>query len=162
MVVPSFGVSRTFETTLERLWAAFTDFRELSEWALPPGSRLLLADMDLSPGGAFQFGFTLPEGKSLWGGWAFDRIEPPSRLTLVHDMAGGDGPTANAVFPGWPARLRVDLRIAVQGEGTTVTVNLAPLDALGSEAHAFRASFAALSAGWERALNRLDRHLTRP
>lgn len=163
MLSPSFGVSRTFETTLERLWAAFTDGTELSRWALPDGATVLRSEMALSPGGTYRFGVRLPDGNAIWGAWSIRRVEPPSLLSFEHAFTTEDGArAANPFDPVWPRTVRAEFRFAVQGGGTTVTVNLSPSEATADEAAAFRRAFSHLSHGWERALDRLDKRLSRP
>lgn len=160
MATPSFGVSRTFDVALERLWWAVTDAGELARWVLPPGARLLASRMELSVGGAFAFGVETPEGLELWGACGFLRLEPPGLLGFVHHFTDRDGrPARNPLDRAWPQRLRGECRCAVQGGGVTLTINLAPLDAAENEAAAFRRAFAMLSREFEGALDRLGARL---
>jgi uncharacterized protein YndB with AHSA1/START domain len=163
VITPSFGVSRTFDTSLERLWAAFTVEDELAAWYMPPDSQVLLSRMELSGGGTYRYGLETPDGVTLWGQWDIHRVEPPELLTFVQyatDARGDLAPSPNG--PDWPRKLRSEVRCALQGGGATVTINLSPLDPTESEVKAFRAAFAALSQGWERALDALDVRLTKP
>lgn len=160
MAVPSFGVSRTFDTALERLWVAFTDARQIAQWAPPPDWSVVRNDMKLSVGGTYRFGLRAPDDRTFWAAWEIRRVEPPSLVTFVHAFTDEQGTLgSNPLAPGWPQKLRGEIRCALQGGGATVTVNLAPLDASGSESSAFRAAFSAMSQGWERALDRLEAYL---
>jgi uncharacterized protein YndB with AHSA1/START domain len=160
MVTPSFGVSRTFDTSLERLWAAFTDDGELSRWYMPPAARVLASHMDLSVGGSYRYGLDMPGGAQMWGRWDIARVAAPELLTFTQYFTDASGRIArNPHDPDWPLRLKSEFRFAIQGGGATVTINLAPLDATEAEIAAFRKGFAILSQGWERVLNALDAHL---
>lgn len=160
MATPSFGVSRTYDTTLERLWAAFTDGAELAAWCTPPGARVLLSEMDLSVGGSYRYGLRLPDDAKMWGRWDIRRVEAPSLLAFVQYFTNGEGvASGNPHDPDWPRWLRSEFRFAMQGGGATVTINLAPHDATAAEAAAFRRGFAATSQGWERVLDALDARL---
>lgn len=163
MVTPSFGVSRTFDTSVELLWAAFTDGAELPHWCLPQGARVLLSQMNLSAGGAYRYGLKTPDGDTIWGQWDIRRVEPPSLLTFVqHFTDEAETLARNPLDPDWPRWLKSEIRFAAQFGGATVTINLAPQDATQAEISAFRKSIAGMSQGWERALDALDARLSRP
>lgn len=160
MVTPSFGVSRTFDTTLERLWMAFTRGDEMPLWCAPAGSEILRSEMALAVGDGYRFGLALPDGTTIWGAWDIRRVEPPSLLTFVQMFTDDAGRVSrNPLSEDWPLYLRAEFRFALQGGGATVTINLSPLEPTEIEVKAFRAAFAALSKGWERALDALDARL---
>lgn len=160
MTTPSFGVSRTFDTTLERLWTAFTDAGDLAAWCPPDGARLLHSDMVLAVGGRHRFCLDMPKRGPVRGVWDLRRVEPPTLLTFVQSFVDEDeAPVRNPFDLEWPTSLRVEIRFALQGGGATVTINLAPVEPAESEIAAFRKSFAALSRCWESALDILDAHL---
>jgi uncharacterized protein YndB with AHSA1/START domain len=161
VVTPSFGVSRTFDTTLERLWAAFTDSDELSAWYMPPDARVLLSRMELSLGGAYRYGLSMQDGAQIWGRWDIRRVETPSLLTFVQCFTDESGRlTRNPHDGNWPRWVKSEFRFALQGGGATVTVNLAPESATDAEIASFRKGFAGLSQGWERVLDALESRLT--
>lgn len=160
MVTPSFGVSRTFDTSLERLWTAFTDEDELEAWYMPPDCQVLLSRMNLSVGGTYRYGLETPDGLAMWGRWDIRRVERPNLLTFVQYFTDETGVlTRDPHDPDWPRWLRSEFRFALQGGGSTVTVNLAPENPEDAEIASFRKGFAGMSQGWERALNALDERL---
>jgi uncharacterized protein YndB with AHSA1/START domain len=163
VVTPSFGVSRTFDTTVERLWTAFTDEDELEAWYLPPDSQVLLSQMKLSRGGTYRYGVETPDGFAIWGQWDIRRVEPPSLLTFVQFFSDKAGAVARDPHdPEWPRLLSSEFRFATQFGGATVTINLSPLDASETEIAAFRMGLLGMSQGWERALDALAARLNRP
>lgn len=160
MVAPSFGVSRTFDTALERLWSAFTDADELAAWGPPPGWTLERSSGVLSVGGAYRAEMRAPDGRQVWLDCELRRLDAPALVTFVLLWTGPEGESMPYPFgPNGPLRLRVEIRCARQGGGATATVNISPVEPDEREAAAFRGSFAALSLGWERALDRLERRL---
>jgi uncharacterized protein YndB with AHSA1/START domain len=162
VVAPSFGVSRTFDTSLERVWASLTDGVELARWTVPPGGASLKCDMHLSIGGICRLGTGLPDGREVWCAWDIRRADAPARLSFVYSFTDANGrPARNPLDSAWPAALRVEVRIALQGGGATATISLSPVEPTEAEAAAFRRSFAAMSREWESALDRLDATLTR-
>lgn len=163
MVTPSFGVSRTFDTNLERLWAAFTEEDDLEAWYMPPDCQVLLSRMKLDAGGMYRYGFETPDGLSVWGRWDIRRVEPRSLMTFAQYFTSDAGALArNPHDPAWPRWLKTEFRFALQGGGATVTINLAPENADAPEIAAFRKGFLGLSQGWERALDALSARLSRP
>jgi uncharacterized protein YndB with AHSA1/START domain len=161
LAAASFGVSRTYATTVERLWAAFTRPEELALWYMPPSARLVRNAMNLSVGGTYVYGLAMPDGGTMWGKWDISRVEPPALLTFVQCFTDEAGALArNPHDPDWPRWLRSEFRFAMQGGGATVTVNAAPLDPSGAETAAFRKGLASMSQGWERVLDALEARLT--
>jgi uncharacterized protein YndB with AHSA1/START domain len=160
MLIPSFGVSRTFDTTLERLWRAFTDGAELASWASPADAKALRSEVNLAIDGTCRFDVRTAQGVAVRCAWRVTRLEPPALVAFHHQFTDEGGrPVPNPLDQDWPPRLKGEIRCALQGGGATATINLAPLEPTEAQAAAFRLSFSAMSEGWERALDRLERCL---
>jgi uncharacterized protein YndB with AHSA1/START domain len=163
VLIPSFGVSRTFETTVAVLWRAMTDAEALARWYMPPEARVLASEMNLQPGGAYRYGLAFPDGAQMWGQWRIERVDPAECLRFVQHFSDAEGGvTRNPHDPEWPRLIRAVIRTARQGDGATVTVNWTPEEASEAECAAFRAGMSAMSTGWELTLDRLDAYLSRP
>jgi uncharacterized protein YndB with AHSA1/START domain len=104
-------VRRTIAATPERLFAAWTDPRQLVEWWGPDGVTCIEPTVDLRVGGHYRIGNRLPSGQHIWISGVFEIIEPPYRLTYTWRLEGHDSPPE-----------RVTVRFEPCGDATDVIV----------------------------------------
>lgn len=98
-------VSATIAAPAERVWRAMTERRHIPHWWGPYGCTATVQDLDLRPGGAFNYVMNGP-GLSLRTRAVFSEVTPPERLVF----AGGDAVTT--------------LILSNEGSGTRVTIRL--------------------------------------
>ena len=124
---------RTYDTTVEDLWAALTTPERLARWFLP-------VEGDLEPGGRYRL-----EGNA---SGTIDHCEPPRALDLTWEA----GPRTS-----W-----VRVRLAPDGERARLTLeHIAHRDAVGEEFLA-QFGPGAVGIGWDLALRGLELHLADP
>jgi uncharacterized protein YndB with AHSA1/START domain len=102
--------------SVDRLWAAFTEPRQLERFWGPPGYPATFTAFDLSVGGRARYRMTSPKGEQYHGVWEFLEIDGPRSFTALDSFADADGhvlpdmPTSRMVFSFEPtdtgARLR--------------------------------------------------------
>lgn len=102
--------------SVERLWSAFTDPRQLERFWGPPGYPATFTDFDLAVGGRARYRMTSPRGEQFHGVWEFLEIDSPRSFTALDSFTDADGhvsadlPTSRMVFTFEPtdtgARLR--------------------------------------------------------
>jgi len=99
-------VRREFGAPVERVWAAWTEPRDLREWWGPAGFTCPRAEVDLRPGGRI---FVTMRAPAEWGGfeqhttWDITEIEPPRLLRYVFHFADAEGDAISASEAGIPA-----------------------------------------------------------
>ena len=76
-------VKRTFSTSRERLFAAWTDPAQLAKWWGPPGSQVSSVEVDLRVGGSYRIGLSHADGKVFFIGGVYEAIQPPSKLAFT-------------------------------------------------------------------------------
>lgn len=84
--VPSLMIRRRIRASPERLFKAWTDPAQLTQWWGPLGVTCLGAEIDLVVHGRYRIGNQLPDGSVLWIAGEFERIEPPHLLVYTWNL----------------------------------------------------------------------------
>ncbi|WP_291280303.1 SRPBCC family protein [Galactobacter sp.] len=120
-------VTAEFTHPLERVWAAYTDPRQLERFWGPHGYPATFRTWDPTPGGLAQYHMTSPKGERYNGVWEFLSIEPPNRLEVLDLFAGDDGEP----LPDMPSqRMVLTLKATDEGSRMVMTSHLDSLEAL--------------------------------
>ena len=77
--------------SVDRLWGAFTDPRQLERFWGPPGYPATFTEFDLSVGGRAHYRMTSPQGEQYHGVWEFLEIDGPRSFTALDSFADADG-----------------------------------------------------------------------
>lgn len=80
-----------FPVPVERLWAAFTDPRQLERFWGPPGWPATFTEFDFRVGGVVKYFMTGPRGEKAGGQWDITAIDEPRLLEVRDRFAGDDG-----------------------------------------------------------------------
>jgi uncharacterized protein YndB with AHSA1/START domain len=157
----TFIVPRTFDAPRQRVWAAWTEPKQMAEWFGPRGSPVIKSDLDLRPGGVYHYALGTPNGGEMWGKWVFREIDPPQRLVWVSsfsDPAGGI--TRAPFFDGqWPMEtLTVVTFNEIDGK-TKVTLLWTPVRATDVERETFKSNHPSLAGGWGGTFDQLAAYL---
>lgn len=93
-----------FDATLEHLWDAYVDPRQLERFWGPPEWPATFLRHDAFPGGRSEYLMTGPDGDISRGYWAWETVDAPERFVVVDGFAHADGtpnddqPTMRAEF----------------------------------------------------------------
>ncbi len=104
---------RHIAATPEEVFAAWTEPEQLKRWWGPAGITCPEAEIDLREGGRYRIADRDAEGRVLWIGGVFERVEAPHRLVYTWARE----PVTEAT-----ERSRVTVRFTARGEGTEVVV----------------------------------------
>ncbi|MGU7740818.1 SRPBCC family protein, partial [Klebsiella pneumoniae] len=74
-----------------RLWAVFSDPRQLERVWGPPGWPSTFGSFDFTPGGRASYRMTSPTGERANGRWEFVSIDPPRGYEVIDSFADDDG-----------------------------------------------------------------------
>tara|TARA_B100000378_G_scaffold121634_1_gene98202 strand:- start:1 stop:981 length:981 start_codon:yes stop_codon:yes gene_type:complete len=105
-----------FAAPVERLWAVFTDPRQLERFWGPPGWPATFTAFDLRVGGHARYAMTGPRGETSAGSWEFLSIDAPHRFEVLDAFVGDDGEPL-AEMP----TMRMTFDFAADGDGSTLT-----------------------------------------
>jgi uncharacterized protein YndB with AHSA1/START domain len=140
----SFAVTHTFRAPAAKVFAAYTDPKQVPQWWGFPKGSMQVDRMDVRPGGSFRFLQRLPDGSTMASVGSYLEVKPVTRLVYTFKIEGQ---------PGVPVTTTVDL---VESAGTT-TLTLT-LEFASKEAYDGAAKFGAF-AGAKGALVQLDEFL---
>lgn len=102
--------------SVDRLWEAFTDPRQLERFWGPPGYPATFTEFDLTVGGRARYRMTSPKGEEFHGVWEFLEIDGPRSFTALDSFANAAGevvadlPTSRMVFVFEPTETGARLR----------------------------------------------------
>jgi len=80
-----------FAAPLERLWAAYSDPRQLERFWGPPGWPATFTAWDHTIGGHARYTMNGPRGEKSSGAWEFVAIEAPHRFEVIDSFVDDDG-----------------------------------------------------------------------
>lgn len=89
-------VEGVFNTTSERMFAAWTTPDDVQKWFGPGPGKLERVEIDLTEGGAWRFAYARDEeGKTHQLSGQYEEISPPKRLVYswIHTLSFEDGQT---------------------------------------------------------------------
>ena len=61
-----FSFTRVFDAPRDLVWKAFTESERLMQWWGPKGFTMLVAKLDLRPGGVFHYSMRSPDGRAMY------------------------------------------------------------------------------------------------
>jgi uncharacterized protein YndB with AHSA1/START domain len=131
-------VSRTIRGAPDAVFSAWTDPERLAEWFGPGAYRVIRAELDPRPGGAYRIVFDPGEGAPVTLTGEYVEVEPPHRLVFTWSWG--------LVWPEQPESI-VTVELSAAPAGTEMTVTHARY---GADDTAYR-------GGWESGLEKLAR-----
>jgi len=105
-----------FAAPVERVWAAYSDPRQLERFWGPPGWPATFTEFDHTVGGFAQYHLDGPRGEKSSGRWEFTRIEAPALFEVLDSFVDESGQPID----GFPA-MRMTLAFSPTAEGTRMT-----------------------------------------
>jgi uncharacterized protein YndB with AHSA1/START domain len=103
-------LSRVIAAPRERVFAAWTDPKQIVQWFGPDGFKIESLECDIRPGGRWRFVYTAPDGTLYDNRMVFLRIEAPRLLEFEHGSDKDED----------PARFHVTVMFDLQSDGKTV------------------------------------------
>jgi uncharacterized protein YndB with AHSA1/START domain len=104
-------LERVVDVAPELVWAAWTEPKHMVKWFTPAPWSTKSADVDLRPGGRFNFVMLSPEGQEFPHQGCLLEVVPNRRLAWTDTMTEGYRPSANPFFSAI-------VEIAPEGKGT--------------------------------------------
>ncbi len=101
---------RVIDAPIERVFAAWTDPAQITQWFGPAGFTCDTTECDIREGGRWRFTYTGPDGTKWTNRIDFVTIDPPRLIEMEHGSDKDDD----------PIRLHVTVTFDAQGNGKTV------------------------------------------
>ena len=93
-----FVIFREFAAPRDLVWKAWTERERFVQWFGPKGFMMILATMDLRPGGMTLYNMQSPDGKVMWGKAVYREIVPQEKLVWINSFSDKDGGTTRHPF----------------------------------------------------------------
>jgi uncharacterized protein YndB with AHSA1/START domain len=155
-----FVITHRFHAPLDRVWRAWSDLWRLRQWFGPVGITISTAHLDFRPGGTFHYCMHTPDGRAMWGRFAYREIMPRRRIVFVNSFSDVHGGITRHPFKvTWPLELLTNVTFASAGDYTQLTVEWLPINALPEERQTFATSQDSMQQGWFGTFGRLTGHL---
>ncbi|MBC5811191.1 MAG: SRPBCC domain-containing protein [Candidatus Eremiobacteraeota bacterium] len=81
--LPALVIRRTFDVPRERLWAAWTDPAQMTQWMGPSDFTIPNIEFDPRVGGRYRFTMRAPDGEGYVVGGEYREIVPPAKLVYT-------------------------------------------------------------------------------
>jgi uncharacterized protein YndB with AHSA1/START domain len=92
-------ITRTFDAPRSIVWAMFTDPQHLPNWHTgPDGFTMPVCEIDLRPGGAWNFVWRNARGAEFGASGTYREVEPPKRIVQLMTSRDGDEQTSTTTF----------------------------------------------------------------
>lgn len=158
----TFVITRTFDATVDRVWAAWTEPSRIGAWMTPAGSgEMTMLEFDLRPGGVNHSTYVGPSGMGqVWGKFVYREVEPKTKLVWEHSFSNAAGEiTRHPMAPLWPAVLLTTVTFEDLGDKTALTLTWKPLGATPEEEAVFQAAIPGMQGGWGGSFDQLAEFL---
>ena len=155
-----FIISRTFDAPIDRMWEAWTDVDQFSQWFGPKGGTLTHCTVDMRVGGGYRC-FIAFEGMAYWGQWTFLEITPPTKIISVVSFTDetGEKLIEHPGMPNWPLKILSKISFEDRGGKTHITVCWTALDASDIELQTFETGAPSMTMGWTGTFEQLEEFL---
>ena len=116
-----------FAHPVDRVWAAYSDPRQLERFWGPPSWPATFTEWDHTVGGHAQYHMTSPQGEKAYGSWEFLEIDPKNRFVVLDSFADEHG---NAVEDLPAMRAEFVFEPTEQGSRLTTVSSFTSVEAL--------------------------------
>ena len=83
-----FAITHEFEAPAAKIFAAYTDPKQIPKWWGPRNASVRVETMDVRPGGAWRFVQRSPDGREFAAGGRYLEVKPVTRLVYTFEMEG--------------------------------------------------------------------------
>jgi uncharacterized protein YndB with AHSA1/START domain len=116
-----------YSVPVDRLWAAWTDPRQLERFWGPPEWPATFTRHEVREGGRSSYVMTGPDGETSGGYWVFEIVEPKQRFVIQEGFAAEDG-TPNDEMPA--CRMEVSFESTDAGSRFVVVTTFPSVEAM--------------------------------
>ncbi|MBA3677032.1 MAG: SRPBCC domain-containing protein [Sphingosinicella sp.] len=103
-------ITRVVDAPRERVFQAWTDPNQITQWFSPEGYESETHEIDIRPGGRWRFAYVAPDGTRYENRMVFLRVDAPRLIEIEHGSDIDDD----------PARFGVTVTFDAQSNGKTV------------------------------------------
>jgi uncharacterized protein YndB with AHSA1/START domain len=156
-----FVITRVFNAPMDLIWKAHTEPERLKQWWGPKEFKMLVATVDLRPGGMFHYGMESPDGHKMWGKFVYREIVPQTKLVIVVSFSDEKGGiTRHPMAASWPLEILNTMTLSEQNGKTTMVIKGGPINATEEERNTYNSAFEGMNQGFKGTYDQLDEYLS--
>jgi uncharacterized protein YndB with AHSA1/START domain len=159
-----FVINRSFDAPVERVFAAWTDPRQIARWLPPSGFDMEYLRADIRSGG--NSFYRMSNGSlTMYGRAEYLEIEQPRRIVYTQQFCDEhENVSRHPLAPTWPATMLTHIDFVEEGpERTRVTVRWEVHGAAtADEMDTFVKGRAGMTLGWTGSFDKLEAVLAQP
>jgi uncharacterized protein YndB with AHSA1/START domain len=159
-----FVINRSFEASVDTLYAMWTEKEHLTKWAPPTGFTMEYIRAELHADGQAFYRMSGPEGATLHGTAHYFELTKPKRVVYTQQFATETGALArHPMAPTWPESMLTVVEFVEEGpQETRVTLTWEPAEGTPrDEVETFCAGRAGMTQGWTGSFDKLEAYLLR-
>lgn len=112
-------ITRIFDASIERVWKAWTEPKEMMKWWGPAHFTTPFVKTDLRLGGKYLCCMKSPEGKEFWSTGIYKEIEPLKKLVCTDSFADEKGNVVSAKHYNMSGDFPMELQVTTLFEDLT-------------------------------------------
>lgn len=144
------------------VWRAFTDPDRLDQWWGPRDCPTRVRNLELKPGGIFQYEMTFPDGQPHFGKWVYREIAAPNRIVADVSFCDANGkPIPHPFMPNWPLTLHVESTFIPHGNKTEIKTDVTVPGADIEQRRSFDENRDNMKEDLDESYDRLDAYLAK-
>ncbi len=157
-----FFINRSFDTSIEQMFAMWTQPEHFSRWLPPTGFDMQFIKCDIKPGGSSFYVMSGPNGMKMYGRADYLHLDKPHRVVYTQQFCDeNEKVTRHPMSPTWPETMLTTVLLSAEGEQRTrVTICWEPHHANKVEIETFAAARAGMTQGWTGSLDKLETYLS--
>ena len=159
-----FVINRSFDVSLERMYAAWTDPSQLAEWMAPAGFKMEMIESEIRPGGSSFYVMTGASGAKMYGRAKYLSLESPRRLAYTQQFCDEKGRVVrHPMSPTWPETMLTTVEFSPEGpERTRITLTWAAFgEWTPEELETFIKARGGMTQGWTGSFDHLESYFSR-
>lgn len=162
MATEDFVISRTFDSSRDLMWKAWTEQERLANWFGPKGAAVFHSKNDLRSGGVYHYALRTADGTEMWGKWIYREVKKPERLVFVQSFSDKNGGvTRHPIAPDWPLEMLTTITFTEERGKTKVTVRWSPINPTEAERKTFEGGRDSMRQGWTGTFEQLEAYLAK-
>jgi len=122
-----FEMERVFNAPRDRVWKAWSEADQLSQWWGPKGCSVEILRFEFRPGGFFHYAMSSTAAPTMWGRFNYREIAAPESIVWLNSFSNERCGIARAPFSDvCPLEIENSVVFAEQGETTLVRLHAEP------------------------------------
>lgn len=131
-------ITRQFKQPLEKVWQAWTNAEQLSQWWGPKGCKLDIHRLEFRAGGFFHYAMNFDGAPAMWGRFNYRDIQPMKSIAWLNSFSNERCGIARAPFSEvCPLEILNSVSFSEKGGVTSVTLKATPFGELDAERQYF-------------------------